>query len=175
MKIRRITLCALFAALLAVFSPLTIPAGPIPVTLAVFFVFLTGLLLGPVDGMIAVAVYVALGALGLPVFSGFQGGYSVLLGPTGGFLLGYFPCVFLSGLGKTRRRFRPVFLLFGLFSCYLFGVVWFGVFFGGGLSYILSVCVLPFLLPDSLKLIAACLFAPPIESALSRIRSDKKS
>ena len=174
MKIRRITLCALFAALLAVFSPLTIPLGPIPVTLSTFFLFLSGLLLGPVDGMIAVAVYVAVGMLGLPVFSGFRGGYSVLLGPTGGFLLGYFPCVFLSGLGKDRPRLRPVFLLLGLLSCYLFGVVWFGVFFGGGLSYILSVCVLPFLLPDALKGVAACLSAPPIARALSRLRPSTK-
>ena len=167
--IRRLTVCSVFAALLSVTAPLTIPAGPIPITLAVFFLFLCGGLLGPVDGLIALAVYVALGAVGVPVFSGFQGGYSVLIGPTGGFLFGYFPLVLLSGLGRNRPRLRPLFFLCGLFACYLFGAAWFGLVTGNHPLAVLKLAVLPFLLPDAGKLVAACLTIPPLRAALRRV------
>ena len=167
--LRRLTVCSVFAALLSVAAPLTIPAGPIPITLAIFFLFLCGGLLGPVDGLITLTVYVALGTVGVPVFSGFQGGYSVLIGPTGGFLLGYFPCVLFAGLGRNRSRLRPLFFLLGLLSCYLFGAAWFGLATGNDPLSVLKLAVLPFLLPDAGKLIAACLLIPPLQLALARL------
>ena len=169
LTLRRLTVSAVFAALLSVAAPLTIPAGPVPITLAVFFLFLCGGLLGPVDGVLALAVYVALGTVGVPVFSGFVGGYSVLIGPTGGFILGYFPCVLLAGLGRDRARLRPLFFLLGLLSCYLCGATWYGVLSGSDPAKVLKVAVLPFLLPDAGKLVAACLVIPPIRLALDRI------
>ncbi len=167
--LRRLTVAAVFAALLAVASPWTIPIGPVPVTLAVLFLFLCGGLLGPVDGLLAVAVYVAVGALGVPVFSGFRGGYAVLIGPTGGFLLGYFPCVFLAGLGRKRPKLRPLFFLLGLIVCYLCGAVQFGLVTGNDPKTVLRLAVLPFFLPDALKTVAACLLLPPIGRALARV------
>ena len=169
LTLRRLTVSATFAALLSVAAPLTIPAGPVPITLAVFFLFLCGGLLGPVDGVLALAVYVALGTVGVPVFSGFVGGYSVLIGPTGGFILGYFPCVLLAGLGRDRARLRPLFFLLGLLSCYLCGATWYGVLSESDPAKVLKVAVLPFLLPDAGKLVAACLVIPPIRLALDRI------
>ena len=166
--LRRMTLCASLAALLSVASPWTIPIGPIPVTLAVLFLFLCGGVLGPRDGVVAVAVYLALGALGVPVFSGFRGGYAVLIGPSGGFLLGYLPCVLLSGLGRKRPRLRPVFFLFGLLACYFFGALQFGLVSGNDPATVLCIAVLPFLLPDAGKIVAACLLLPPVERALAR-------
>ena len=174
--LRRMTVCAVFAALLSVAAPLTVPIGPIPVTLAVLFLFLCGGLLGPLDGLVAVLVYVAVGLAGVPVFSGFQGGYSVLIGPTGGFLLGYFPCVLLAGFGRNRPRLRPLFFLGGLFVCYLFGAVWFGFVTGNDALSVLRIAVLPFLLPDAGKLVAACFLIPPLRAALLRIGyPDQKS
>ena len=167
--LRRLTVCSVFAALLSVTSPWTVPAGPIPITLAIFFLFLCGGLLGPVDGLITLTVDVALGAVGVPVFSGFPGGYSVLIGPTGGFLLGYFPCVLLAGLGRNRVRLRPLFFLFGLLSCYLFGTAWFGLTTGNDPLAVVKLAVLPFLLPDAGKLVAACLLIPPLQFALARL------
>ena len=167
--LRRVTLCATLAALLSVAAPWTIPVGPIPITLAVLFLFLCGGLLGPRDGLIAVAVYLAVGILGVPVFSGFRGGYAVLIGPSGGFLLGYLPCVFLAGLGRRRARLRPLFFLAGLLACYLLGALQFGLVTGNDPETVLRLAVLPFLLPDAGKVAAACLLLPPIERALSRM------
>ena len=167
--LRRLVTSAVFAALLSVACPLTVPIGAIPVTLATLFLFLCGGLLGPVEGLLSVLVYVAIGAVGVPVFSGFRGGYSVLIGPTGGFILGYFPCVFLSGFGRLHRRLRPLFFLSGLLCCYLAGAVWFGVVTANDPLTVLRISVLPFLLPDGAKLTVACLLIPPCERALSRI------
>ena len=167
--LRRLTVAAVFAALLAVASPWTIPIGPVPVTLSVLFLFLCGGLLGPLDGLLAVAVYVAVGALGVPVFSGFRGGYAVLIGPTGGFLIGYFPCAFLSGLGRNRPKTRPLFFLLGLLICYLCGAVQFGWVTGNDPKTVLRLAVLSFFLPDAAKIVAACLLLPPIGRALSRV------
>ena len=169
LTLRRMTLAAVFAATLSVACPLTVPIGAIPVTLAVLFLFLCGGLLGPRDGTVAVAVYVAIGALGVPVFSGFRGGYSVLIGPTGGFILGYFPCVILAGLGRERRRLRPLFFLLGLLACYLPGALQFGLVTGNDPLTVCKLSILPFLLPDGAKLILACLLLPPIERALASV------
>ena len=167
--LRRMTFSAVLAALLAVASPWTVPVGPVPVTLSILFLLLSGGLAGPRDGLLAVAVYVAVGALGVPVFSGFRGGYAVLIGPSGGFLLGYFPCVFLAGLGQKRPRLRPLFFAFGVLACYLFGAVQFGLVTGNDPIAVLRLAVLPFLLPDAGKIVAACLLLPPIERALPRL------
>jgi len=167
--LRRMTLSAVFASLLCVACPWTIPIGAIPITLATLFLFLCGGLLGPVDGLIAVTVYVAIGAVGVPVFSGFRGGYSVLIGPTGGFLLGYFPCVLLAGLGKNRPRLRPVFFLLGLLACYLAGALQFGLVTDNDPGTVLRLAVLPFLLPDAGKAVAATFLILPIERALARV------
>ena len=167
--LRRMTLCAVFAALLSVACPLTVPVGPIPITPAIFFLFLCGGLLGPLDGLIAVLLYVAIGAVGVPVFSGFRGGYSVLIGPSGGFLLGYFPCVLIAGLGRDRPRLRPILFLFGLIVCYLAGALQFGLVTGNDPISVLKLAVLPFLAPDGAKLVCACLLLPPLQNALRRI------
>ena len=173
--LRRTVRAAVFAALLSVACPLTVPIGAIPVTLATFFLFLCGGLLGPLEGMLSVLVYVVIGAVGVPVFSGFRGGYSVLIGPTGGFILGYFPCVFLSGFGRRRRRLRPLFFLSGLLCCYLTGAIWFGIVTGNDAPTVLRLSVLPFLLPDGAKGILACFVIPPCERALSGIDGGMKT
>ena len=97
---------AIMAALLCVASPWSIPVGPIPISLATFVVYLIGIVLGWLDGTIAVAVYLLLGAIGLPVFSGGAGGFQKLIGATGGYLIGYLPCVVrTSGSGRLSEWF----------------------------------------------------------------------
>ena len=159
-----LTLCALFAALLAVCAWLVIPAGPVPFTLQTFGVFAALGLLGGKRGTVSILVYLLLGAVGAPVFSGFQGGIGVLLGVTGGYLLGFLLCGLVMMLAeKLFGESTAVFLLasvVGLLLCYAFGTAWFLTVYarGGGaitLGAALGKCVLPFLLPDAAKLALA--------------------
>ena len=140
----------MFAALLAVCAWIHIPLGDVAVTLQTFGVALALLLLGGKWGSLTVGIYLLLGAVGLPVFSGFRGGIGALAGVTGGFLWGFLfgALVFwaLEGLGKLPA------LAAGLLVCYGCGCGWFYLYSGGGLGLILLRCVVPFLLPDAVKL-----------------------
>lgn len=143
---------ALFAVLTAVCAWIAIPAGPIPFTLQTFSVFLALTTLGGRRGFHAVAVYLLLGAVGLPVFSGFQGGLGVLFGAAGGFLLGLLPAALIYRFAEPRLPPLPACLL-SLTICYLSGVVWYLLFYAAsaGLSAALRWCVFPFILPDLIK------------------------
>lgn len=163
--VRELVLSAFFAALTAVCSWISIPAA-VPFTLQTFAVFLTLLLLPARPGILAIAVYLLLGTAGLPVFSGFRGGPSVLFGPTGGYLTGFL----LTGLvalvfEKLRWTGFPLKLCglaLGLLLCYTAGTVWFVLTYTAGpmtVGTALSLCVLPFLIPDGIKLALAALIA----------------
>ena len=99
MKTKDMTLIAVMAALICVAGPLSIAIGPIPLSLASFAVYLAGAVLGAKRGPLAVAIYLLIGLVGVPVFSGFSGGFQKLIGVTGGYLVGYLPCALLTGLG----------------------------------------------------------------------------
>ena len=154
---RYMTLSALFAALLAVCAWLSIPVSDISFTMQTFGVFLALLLLGGKWGTVSIFIYLLLGAVGLPVFSGFRGGLGQLLGITGGFLWGFL----LSGLifWLLERFGKILALIAGLLCCYGCGCLWFYFHSGGGLGLILLRCVLPYLIPDGVKLVLACSLA----------------
>lgn len=97
--VHTLTLTALMAAMLCVLGPLSIPIGPVPLSLATLVIYLSVYLLGWKWGLVSVVVYLLVGMSGVPVFSGFGGGLGRLLGPTGGYLIGYLPLAALSGLG----------------------------------------------------------------------------
>ena len=144
------TLSSLFAALLAACAWLSIPLGDVAVTMQTFGVALALLLLGGKWGTVSIGIYLLLGAVGLPVFSGFRGGIGMLAGVSGGFLWGFL----ISGLvywGLERLGKLPA-MAAGLLACYICGCGWFYLYAGGGLGLILLRCVLPFLIPDALKL-----------------------
>lgn len=144
------TLSSLFSALLAVCAWLSIPVSDVAVTMQTFGVFLALLLLGGKWGTVSIGIYLLLGAVGLPVFSGFRGGFGVLLGITGGFLWGFL----FSGLAYwALERFGKVLAMAaGLTVCYLCGCLWFYLYAGGGMGFILLRCVAPYLIPDGIKL-----------------------
>jgi len=176
MKTRDLTLIAVMAALICIAGPLTVSIGPIPLSLATFAIYLAGTVSGPRKGTAAVAVYLALGLIGIPVFSGFSGGFQKLAGVTGGYLIGYLPCAFLSGLGAElaqgspkKKGLLPAFLALGTAVLYLIGTVWFMIQTGNTLSGALSLCVLPFLPGDAAKIIAACLLTAPLRRAIRRV------
>ena len=149
-NVRYMTLSSLFAALLAICAWICIPAGDISFTMQTFGMALALLLLGGKWGTVSIGIYLLLGAVGLPVFSGFRGGFGILLGVTGGFLWGFL----LSGLVfRLLEGFsRPLALICSLFTCYFCGCGWFLFWSGGGLGFVLLRCVVPFLIPDIIKL-----------------------
>lgn len=167
-NVRQLIFCALFAALIAVFSQVSLAIGPVPISLATLAVMLCGLLLGERMGCLAVLCYLLLGLVGAPVFSGLRGGASALLGATGGYLIGYLPYAALAGLGGKKgglgRRF--LFLLLGTAACYLLGTLWFMRQSGNSLAASLSLCVFPFLPGDAVKILLAAFLTPRLKKAL---------
>ena len=163
-RTRDIALVGLFAALIVICAWISIPLGPVPVTLQTFAVFLAAALLGSRRGTLAVGVYILLGVVGLPVFSGFKS-----LNPlTFGYVLGFLPLGLLTAasekLFKGRKLALPLGMAAGLLTCYLIGTVWFWyvMHFRGteyGFGKILSLCVIPFIVPDLIKLGLACFLA----------------
>ena len=161
--LRNLLLCSLFAAFLAVCSWISVPVLTVPFTLQTFGVFLTLCFLGGRLGTVTVLLYLTLGAIGVPVISGFRGGIGVLLGPTGGYLLGFLFSGLIYWLLTAKRSpvsglYRLAVLTAALVGCYLFGSLWFlgytadgTIGFWGGLMK----CVVPYLLPDFLKMILA--------------------
>jgi len=162
----RLVLSALFTALIAVGSYLAIPFVPVPLVLANFFALLAGLLLGPVHGGLAVLLYLVLGALGLPVFSGGSGGLGHFAGPTGGFLLGYllaavvagFTAHGLKGTGKLPGLVRLALAgLLGLVALYGLGLPWFQAVLSAKFTTLWAAFLFmaPYLVGDIVKVAAA--------------------
>ena len=171
MKTRDMTIIAVMAALICVAGPLSISIGPIPLSLASFAVYMAGAVLGAKKGTLAVGIYLLLGLVGLPVFSGFSGGFQKLIGVTGGYLVGYLPCALLTGLGtgpNAPKLKLPAFMVLGTVALYLIGTAWFMIQTKNPLGSALGMCVIPFLPGDAIKIVAASLLAQPIRKALYR-------
>ena len=150
---RNMVRCALFAALIAVCGWISVPVSDIAFTLQTFGIFLTLGLLGGKRGSAAVLIYLLLGAAGMPVFSGFRGGIGVLAGVTGGYLWGFL----LAGLAyRALERYGKLpAMIAGQIVCYVCGCLWFYLYAGGGLLLIIGRCVLPYLIPDAIKIALA--------------------
>ena len=145
---------AVFAVLIAICSWISIPMT-VPFTLQTFAVFLAVGVLGGKRGSLAVLIYILLGAVGIPVFAGFSGGIGVLLGNTGGYIIGF---LFSA-------------LLMWLIVCYAIGTVWFMVVYAQnsgavGLATVLGWCVIPFIIPDLVKIALALTLSKRLSKAL---------
>jgi biotin transport system substrate-specific component len=155
MKIRKMTRCAMLAALMAVCAWISVPVGNQAVSLQTFAVFLSLGLLGGEFGSATVLVYLLLGAAGLPVFTGLRGGVGVLLGPTGGYLWGFFVACLLYWAVENRLP-RWGAMVLGLLGCYACGTAWYYFAYAqGALWPVILTCVVPYLIPDGLKLLLA--------------------
>ncbi len=152
-SVRILTRVSLFAACMGVCAWISIPVGDMAFTMQTFGVFLALAVLGGKWGTLSILVYLLLGGMGLPVFHGLQGGLGMLLGATGGYLWGFL----LSGLTYwlLERLGKIPAMAAGLLVCYACGSMWFLCWSGGGLLLVLVRCVLPYLLPDGLKLALA--------------------
>jgi biotin transport system substrate-specific component len=158
-NLRMTVYASLFAALISVGAYLSIPIGPVPIVLQNLFVLLSGLLLGNRWGFATVSVYLLAGAVGLPVFAGGLGGIGRILGPTGGYLIGYLPAVWIVGIISKKWGPRAVFdviaMVLGSIIIYACGVAWLKNITGMTMMKTLAIGVFPFLLGDALKIAAA--------------------
>lgn len=172
--IYKLTTYALMAALMCVLCPLSVPIGPVPVSLSVLVILLTVYLLGIRGALVSYAVYLLLGAVGMPVFSGFQGGLAKLAGPTGGYLIGFLPMIPIAGLfirkSKENYVLSALGMILGVAVAYFFGTVWFVLQTGSEVSHALSVCVFPFIPFDLAKIAIAAVFGRLIHRALVRAK-----
>lgn len=158
---------ALFTALIAVSAwiAVPVPATNISFTLQTFVVLLAPALLGPKTGTAAVLCYIAIGALGAPVFSGFRGGIGVIAGVTGGYMVGFVLTAIVVGLAKTVFGMRivplAVSMAIGIVLCYAFGTAWFCIIYEGEMTFgaALTMCVLPYIPFDAIKAAAALIIA----------------
>ncbi len=188
--VRNMAFIAVMAALICVAAPFSVPMpGLVPISLATFAVYLAGGILGAKKGTVAVLVYILLGAVGLPVFSGGEGGFQKLFGVTGGYIIGYIPCAFIAGLfvdlffrrnnkvliknkalnWLSRAWAVPVGMILGTVVLYAFGTAWFIIARGVTLEVALAGCVIPFLLGDSIKIVCATVITILLRDRLSKI------
>ncbi len=172
--ILNITFMGLMTALICVLAPLSIPLpGQIPLSLTLVVIYIAVYLLGGVKGTACVVLYLIIGLIGLPVFSGFSGGVGKLAGPTGGYLAGFIFTAAVCGaflkIGKGRILVYIAGMILGCAAAYIFGTVWFMFSMGTDLKYTISVCVIPFLPFDAVKIAAVAIAGPPVKKLLLRM------
>lgn len=154
----------LFAALIAVCSWISIPLT-VPITLQTMAICLVAGLLGAKRGTITTVIYILLGLVGVPVFAGFSSGPAALLSPSGGYIIGFIFTALIVGIvsDKAKGKMLPLIIsmVIGILVCYVFGTAWFAVVYAkqnetaATLKTILSWCVIPFLIPDAVKIAVA--------------------
>ncbi|MFR2130519.1 MAG: biotin transporter BioY [Enterococcus lactis] len=170
--LKELILAAEFAAIISVFSQMTIPFGLVPLTGQTFAIGLTATFLGRKLGLISVTVYLLLGLIGLPVFSGMTGGIAVLFGPTGGYLIGFLFQTWLTGwmIEKTDAHYLYAIFanLMGSLAALVCGTIWLKI--SGDLTFTTAFAsgLLPFLLPEAIKAIGAAYIGVLMKKRLNR-------
>ena len=167
------TACALMAALMCVLCPISLPIGPIPISLSILVIIITTMVLGTWRALVSYTVYLLLGAVGMPVFSGFQGGLAKLAGPTGGYLVGCFLIIVIGGmvmeLTKGNLLLTMLAMAVGVAADYVLGTAWFMLQTESTLAHALEVCVYPFIPVDLAKILVGVLFGRLVKTSLKRV------
>ena len=167
------TMCALFVAFISICSQIAIHIGPIPISMSLLAIFMAGLILGMKYGTLSVIVYILLGITGIPVFAGAKGGFAVILGPTGGFLIGYILCTFIVGFVAERFNNKKIYIVIGMVIsvvvCYIPGVLWYCFITGNTFEMSLKLCVIPFIPGDVIKIIISLILYSKISKRLNSI------
>lgn len=156
-SLHRLVWTALMAALTAVGAYVSIPLGPVPISLQTMFVAMSGFILGPAYGAAAMGLYVAAGLVGLPVFAGGKSGFAALMGPTGGYLAGFIACAAITGLAGRNAKWPrlALFGLLGMAALYALGILRLKFFLDADWGKTLAVGMIPFLPGTALKLALA--------------------
>lgn len=174
----QLAMCAVMAAVLCVLGPLAVPIGPVPITCGTLGIYLTAYLLGGKWATVSTLVYLLVGLVGAPVFSGYMGGLSRLIGPTGGYLIGYLPMALLAGwvvsltAQQQNRMLACAFQFLGMVAAtavlYAFGTAWYCIEAEVSLQEALAACVLPFIPFDLLKMLITLAVAMPVRRRLEQ-------
>ena len=172
--IKKMAIVSLMTAILCILSPVSIPIfiSPVPVSLGVLAIYLTAYVLEPVESLVSVVLFLLIGIFGLPVFSGYSGGVAKILGPTGGYLVGFLFTVYISSFFIHLKKgiiFNILGMILGLALCYLLGTIWFSYQQGKGFLASLLLCVVPFLLGDAIKIAVASIIGSEISKRLDKI------
>lgn len=167
-----ITETALMAAVLCILGPVSIPIGPIPISLQNMIIFLSLYVLGTKRGLAAYLIYFLLGTVGLPVFSGFSGGFQKVVGPTGGFLVGFFPMALIAGFFIDKWWEKPAVCAAGMYLSKLasatLGTLWYAFSAGVSIGTAVAATVVPFLVVDLIKIITVAAVGPALRRRLIR-------
>jgi len=168
----QMTTMALMAALMCVVGPLSVPIGPIPISFTNFVIYLAVWLLEGQAAAVSYCVYLLVGMVGLPVFSGYSGGLGKLVGPTGGYLIGFIFMAMICSAVTRRTNYHTAFSMAGMAAAtavaYGFGTVWFMIQSKATLGYALMTCVLPFIPCDLVKIAVAVALGVTIRRGLLR-------
>lgn len=172
-QIYGLSMTAVMTAVTCVLAPLAIPMpfSPVPISFTNLAIYLSLYLLGWKKGTVSYLVYVLIGVVGVPVFSGFTGGLGKLAGPTGGYIVGFLPMAILAGLVIDRTEKRSLQMLgmvAGTAVCYAFGTVWFCMVTNSTPIAALGLCVFPYIPGDLLKMAGAMAIGPEIRRSLEK-------
>lgn len=171
-RTKKLVLCALFVALTAVCAQLQVPMWPVPITLQVLPVLLCAALMDRRYAGLMTVVYLLMGLIGLPVFTGMGAGPGKLFGTTGGYIIGFVFCAVLAAwlMEKLGRAWwqQAIAMAAGVLVCYVFGTAWFMALSGRGLVESLMLCVVPFLPGDAVKIVLAVGLSLALEKPLKR-------
>ena len=172
--LRDLAFIGLFSVLIAVCSWITIP-GPVPFTLQTFGIFCALGMLGGKRGTCSILVYILLGIIGIPVFSGFTGGPAKLAGPTGGYLIGFIFIALIAGffIDRFPKKYYLHFIgmVLGTAVCYLFGTIWLCYQLKLGFVAGLWAGVIPYLPGDAAKIIISLILGPVLRTAVSEFKN----
>lgn len=176
LSVGQIAVIGLMTAVTCVLAPFSVPIGPVPISLTSFAIYLSLYVLGMKEGTLSYLIYLLMGLIGLPVFSGFTSGPQKLLGPTGGYLIGFIPMVILSGLvidhaNETKGKVRSQVIcfagmIFGTIICYILGTAWLAYQANMDWKAALFAGVIPFIPGDLAKMAIAALAGPKIRRQL---------
>lgn len=178
-QIYALAMTAVMAAVMAVVSPFSINIGPIPLSFCTLVIYLNAYILGWKRGTAATLVYILLGVVGMPVFSGFGSGLGKVAGPTGGYIVGYIPLALIAGLAVSKcaknRWLQLAGMVLGTAVLYALGTAWYCVQSGNDLATAMKWCVTPFLPGDLIKMAVAMSVGPTIRQSLIRAGIDPEA
>lgn len=173
---RNLVITALMAAFMCILGPLSLPLPftPVPISLTNFAIYLAAFVLSWKYCTLSYIVYMLIGMIGLPVFSNFGSGLDKIVGPTGGYLIGFVFTALICSL--INEKFAGKIYMYvigmaaGLTMAYAFGTLWFMYQQGMGLKQSLVLCVIPFLIGDAVKIVVATMIGPVLRKAVNSIR-----
>lgn len=176
-KTKNMALIAVMTAVICILGPLSIPIGPVPISLGTLALYLTVYILGMKRSVIATVIYILIGLVGVPVFSGFSAGPAKLAGPTGGYIIGYIPMMIIAGIFVDRHFKNYLLSIAGLILAtailYVIGTVWLAYSAGMTPGAAIAAGVLPFIPLDLVKILIAAFVGPILKTRIDRAVSNQ--